>query len=117
MAKKAGVVLLLLATMIFAGGLAAEENKGAESILLFGGESGNVSFPHHQHQTRLGDCNLCHSVFPQKKSAIEEMKAKGGLKKKEVMNKLCIKCHNAEKKAGNKAGPTTCTTCHVKPVS
>jgi hypothetical protein len=114
MDTKFWVALLMFAAMSTALSLRAEENKGAESIVLFGGDSGSVSFPHHRHQTQSDDCNRCHSIFPQKKNAIEEMKAQGGLQKKQVMNKLCINCHNAEKKAGNKAGPTTCTTCHVK---
>jgi hypothetical protein len=42
------------------------------------------------------------------------MKAQGKLKPKHVMNKMCIKCHRAEKKAGNPSGPLTCSKCHVK---
>jgi hypothetical protein len=117
MTKKLWTAVLVAATMAAATSLAAEDNKGADVIQLFGGESGNVNFPHHQHQARLDDCNRCHALFPQNKNAIQELKAQGGLKKKEVMNKLCIKCHNAEKTAGRKSGPTTCTACHTKPAS
>ena len=92
----------------------AGQNKGAANMDLNGGKRGNVPFPHHQHQENLGDCNICHSVFPQKSGSIAELKAEGKLKKKYVMNKLCTKCHKERKKAGEKSGPTTCKKCHVK---
>jgi hypothetical protein len=111
------VALLIVAAMSTALCLAAEENKGAESIVIVAGPNGNVNFPHRQHQSRLGDCKICHALFPQKKDAIEQMKAAGELKKKQVMNRLCVKCHRAEKLAGHKHGPTICTGCHVKPGS
>lgn len=81
---------------------------------LEGGSRGPVPFPHHIHQNRLSDCQVCHSVFPQEALSIETLKTKGQLKPKEVMNKQCVKCHRAEKKAGNKSGPTTCTKCHIR---
>lgn len=89
-------------------------NAGAPEIVLNGGSLGNVRFPHLRHQQKLVDCNLCHSLFPQKPGAIEALIAQGKLAKKEVMNTLCVKCHKEKQKAGEKAGPTTCTTCHVK---
>lgn len=93
---------------------AAEMNNGAEQMMLFGGSRGKVPFPHRMHQDNLNECGSCHSIFPQLSGAIEDMKAKKKLNKKQVMNKLCLKCHRAEKKAGNKSGPTTCSTCHVR---
>jgi hypothetical protein len=105
-------------TLIVAGlSIAAsmpDQDKGAMNIELPGGKRGNVSFPHHQHQNNLGDCEICHSVFPQKLGIIEELKAEGKLKKKYVMNKLCTKCHKEKKKAGQKSGPVTCAKCHMK---
>ena len=92
----------------------ATQNKGAENLELNGGNRGNVPFPHRQHQDQIGDCKICHSVFPQKTGSIEELKAKGTLKKKYVMNKLCTKCHKEKKRDGQKSGPTTCTKCHIK---
>ena len=62
----------------------------------------------------LTDCNVCHEVFPQEKGVIEKLKAEKQLKKKQVMNAQCIKCHRAKKKAGEKTGPTTCSKCHSK---
>ncbi len=89
-------------------------NRGPGTIDIYGGSKGKVPFPHAQHQDRLKDCNVCHKVFPQEKEAIKKMKAKGTLKPKKVMNLQCIKCHKAEKKAGNPYGPVKCSTCHKK---
>jgi hypothetical protein len=111
------VVSLLVAALItgFSVVLAmADQNKGAASIEINAGKKGKVPFPHRQHQDRLDDCKICHSVFPQKPGSIAELKAAGKLKKKYVMNKLCTKCHKEKKRAGQKSGPTKCTTCHIK---
>ncbi|MEE9496149.1 MAG: cytochrome c3 family protein [Desulfobacterales bacterium] len=117
---KSRILLLLGAGMLFftSGAVALSgapvENKGAAEIKLPGGKRGPVPFPHHRHQDKLGDCDICHSVFPQKAGIIEELKAQGKLKKKHVMNKLCNKCYRQRKKEGIKAGPTTCAKCHIK---
>ena len=47
-----------------AGSGADNENKGAEIILIFDGKMRDVHFPHHRHQDALGDCNICHDLFP-----------------------------------------------------
>jgi hypothetical protein len=112
-------LLLCMAMLMVAAGSPATsgfatENKGAAEIKLPGGTRGLVPFPHHQHQDKLGDCEICHSVFPQKAGIIKELKAQGKLKKRQVMNKLCIKCHRQKKREGIKTGPTTCTKCHIK---
>ncbi|MDJ0816241.1 MAG: cytochrome c3 family protein [Desulfobacterales bacterium] len=113
------IVTGLFAITLIAGAAAAvsmaAENLGAEKLELFGGKRGKVPFPHHQHQKNLDDCQICHSVFPQKTGAIEKLKAEGSLKKKYVMNKLCTKCHREKKKAGQPSGPTSCAKCHIKP--
>ena len=93
---------------------AAVQNKGAKDIQLDGGDRGFVPFPHHLHQKTIGDCNACHATFPQTAGIIKELKMQGKLKKKQVMNKSCIKCHRAKKKAGVKSGPITCSQCHAK---
>jgi hypothetical protein len=114
------ILLLLGAGVLFftAGSVALSvapvENKGAAEIKLPGGKRGLVPFPHHRHQDKLGDCDICHSFFPQKTGIIKELKAQGKLKKKHVMKKLCTKCHKQRKKEGIKAGPTTCAKCHIK---
>jgi hypothetical protein len=117
MKAKLGVVLISIAAIVIASSVAFsdnDQNKGAESIEIDGGTRGKVPFPHRQHQERIVDCKICHSVFPQKPGSIKELKAQGKLKKKYVMNKLCTKCHKEIKKAGRKTGPTKCSKCHIK---
>lgn len=114
---KSIVVLISISAIVIVSSVAFSDNdpnKGAKTIEIDGGQKGNVPFPHHQHQERLGDCKICHSVFPQKPGSIKELKAQGKLQKKYVMNKLCTKCHKETKKTGLKTGPTTCSKCHVK---
>jgi hypothetical protein len=109
------IVFLIIFGMVFAAALAvANQDRGAVDIVLNGGTKGKVSFPHQKHQDTLTDCNICHDTFPPAPGAIDTLKAEGKLKKKQVMNKLCTKCHKAEKKAGQPSGPTTCKTCHIK---
>ena len=116
----ARVSLLLVAAMLVFAAVSIAlsgtpvENKGAADIKLPGGTRGPVPFPHHQHQNTLVDCQICHSLYPQKAGIIEELKAAGTLKKKQVMNKQCTKCHKEKKKKGIKTGPTTCAKCHIK---
>jgi len=105
------VFALVLGSVVSA---VAVENKGAEQITLDGGERGMVHFPHHRHQNKLGDCNICHTLFPQEKGAIAKLKTEGKLVPKQIMNKHCIKCHKAVKLAGHSAGPVTCSKCHQK---
>jgi hypothetical protein len=93
---------------------AAAVNRGPENINIYGGQSGDITFPHRQHQERIKDCNVCHSVFPQEPGSIKRMKENGTIKPKKVMNLQCIKCHKQEKKAGKPHGPVTCKTCHQK---
>jgi hypothetical protein len=114
MKTKIMFILILMFSLVVAMGWATTQNKGAEQMELFGGVRGKVPFPHAVHQEKLGDCNACHSLFSQTSGAIEKLKKEEKLKKKQVMNKLCIKCHKSEKKAGHSSGPTTCSKCHVK---
>jgi len=103
-------VLLAVATPIGAN----TDNTGSKDHELYGGKKGKVPFPHRAHQKKLEDCKTCHKLFPRKAGEIERLKAEKKLKKKKVMNALCIKCHKKEKRAGNKAGPTKCSKCHIK---
>jgi hypothetical protein len=107
-----GIMAFAAASVVLSA--APAENKGAAEIKLAGGETGTVTFPHHRHQNKLNDCDICHSFYPQKAGVIEELKAQGKFKKKQVMNKLCLKCHKKKKQEGIMAGPTTCTKCHIK---
>ena len=94
--------------------LAMAQNAGKASHSLYGGNKGRVEFPHHQHQTQLGDCGICHTSFPQESGSLEALKAKGKLKKKQIMNKTCMACHRRLKKAGKSTGPTRCNGCHTR---
>jgi hypothetical protein len=105
--------VLLMGVFLAASPLAGEQNRGAPQMVLQGGSSGNVSFPHHRHQDVLGDCNLCHNLFPQIPGSIEKLKEEGKLKKKEVMER-CRSCHRQKAEKGEKAGPTGCKVCHQK---
>jgi hypothetical protein len=111
------LILMTIAALISGTGVVvslATENLGAANMVLEGGKRGKVPFPHRQHQESSGDCQICHSVFPQALGAIEKLKSEGKLKNKYVMNKLCTKCHRDKKKAGQKSGPTSCAKCHIK---
>lgn len=93
---------------------ATAENKGSSDILLEGGSRGKVPFPHLRHQTKLEDCQICHTLFPREKGGIEKLKAQGQLIKKQIMNKHCIQCHRKLKRAGDSSGPITCSKCHIR---
>lgn len=108
------VLAVVVLAIVTAFGVQAQVGKGAAQMTLQGGSRGAVPFPHGDHQSRLQDCLICHSVFPQEKGSIERLKTSGELQKKKVMNTLCIKCHKAEKKDGKTSGPVTCGQCHVR---
>jgi hypothetical protein len=113
--KIAVLTLMAIGVVALAGAYTIQtDNKGAPEMSLDGGKSGPVPFPHLAHQKALGDCSICHELFPQKAGAIDALKASGELAKKQVMNKHCTKCHKQMKKEGQKTGPTTCKACHVK---
>lgn len=101
---------LLLTSMSFA----AEVNKGAKEETIPAGSQGDVKFPHELHQQSIQDCKLCHDLYPETPNAISGLKQKGALKPKQVMNQQCVKCHNAKRAAGVKAGPVICSQCHGK---
>ena len=48
---------------------ASSEDKGADSIVLKGGKSGDVVFPHGRHQGVTVDCQPCHTMFPKESYA------------------------------------------------
>lgn len=111
------VVTLLLvgaAGLFLAAPGTASQNRGRADMVLDGGKTGAVAFTHHRHQDRVRDCQACHKDFKQEKGALGAAKAAGILKKKQVMNKTCIACHRAKKKAGEAFGPVSCKACHKK---
>jgi hypothetical protein len=53
-------------------------------------------------------CKECH------KASKEASKDGKGIAAKDAYHKDCKGCHEEAKKANKPAGPTGCTTCHVK---
>lgn len=107
-------IALLLLVMAFATVvMASDEYKGAENLVLQGGQFGNIFFPHKKHHGVLNDCNLCHNLFPKIKGSIARLKAKGSLRRRQVMGQ-CTSCHFARLRKGQKAGPTSCGGCHKR---
>ena len=102
---------ILISTVIF-GAIVIAENNGADIIFINGGKMRDIHFPHHRHQKALGDCNVCHDLFPAEAGSIAALKAQGKLKKKQVMEAHCIACHKQRKAAAKKTGPTSCARCH-----
>jgi hypothetical protein len=106
--------LILTGLFIWPAFIFADQNQGRKEISLYGGKSGNILFPHHLHQNVVTDCQTCHLNFAQEEGALDSAKKSAALKKKQVMNKTCLKCHRSLKKAGEKSGPTNCKHCHTK---
>ena len=104
---------LLVGLFIIAIGRGFAENRGAEKIVLQGGKLGAVPFSHNMHQSSLGDCNVCHTLFPRVSGTIEKLKIEGKLKKREVMTQ-CEVCHKQRATAGQNTGPIKCAECHKK---
>jgi len=94
------ICLTILSGIAFAG-------LESEEIVINAGFMGKVSFSHEVHADVSGNCQKCHSTFPQKRGVIQELKNIQTLQKKHVMKKICISCHKKEN-----AGPTMCYGCH-----
>ena len=108
-------LIILTISLAFAAAAVAAVPKGAADMILNGGKNGNVPFPHQRHQLALeNDCQTCHFLYDQQPGIIDVMKADGRLKKKQVMNKQCTKCHKQRLRSKMKAGPVKCKTCHIK---
>ncbi len=109
---------VFLLTSILIIGLAVfvtAQDKGSETVIFEKGRMAAVTFPHHMHQQELdNDCNACHDLFPMEKGIIKEMIIQEKLKKQQVMNSKCVKCHKDRIKQGLAAGPKKCTGCHVR---
>ena len=113
MKLKITTLIIVLGLLVSVAIATVDQNNGPAEINIYGGKSGDVEFPHRQHQDNLEDCKVCHDIFPKKLGVITALKEQGKLKKKQVMNN-CRKCHKEMAKAGKKAGPITCKTCHNK---
>ena len=108
--KSIAVLIMLSIPCVVA---AAAENTGAGNIVLEGGRLGSVAFPHQKHQDTLGNCKLCHKLFPKAAGSIERLKNKGSLKRKATMYQ-CVDCHKNKADKREKSGPTSCKGCHKK---
>ncbi len=108
------LICIIVGTGIFLAPALGLCGQGKKEMHLDGGKTGAVAFDHHLHQAVVGDCMVCHKSFPQKEGALNDAKASGKLKRKQVMNATCIECHKAKKKAGDKHGPVSCNACHKK---
>lgn len=117
--------IMMFLALILAAGLAIgaaekmgdyeiqHEDVGPDKFVLEGGVPGGVPFPHRAHQSALEqNCEICHELFPQKRGSIQELVEAEKLRKKEVMNLHCIKCHRDYKREGKPSGPTSCRRCH-----
>ncbi|MCD6584877.1 MAG: cytochrome c3 family protein [Desulfobacteraceae bacterium] len=112
-----GLIVLMAAVFIAVVGDAENKNTGiGEAVIhLEKGRMPQVTFPHHMHQKALdNNCNACHDMFPKQPGIIKEMIFQEKLRKKQVMNSKCLKCHKDQKKAGLASGPTQCSACHVR---
>ena len=79
-----------------------------------------VTFSHAKHATAVSDCKTCHHTWDGKADIVKCSKCHTGRKSgkkdniKNTMHKKCKGCHKDLKKAGKKAGPTSCKKCHKK---
>ncbi|MCK5695452.1 MAG: cytochrome c3 family protein [Desulfobacula sp.] len=108
------IVLFCLVSLVLSAAIVFAHGQGREEISLHGGKMGDITFPHHMHHGVVNDCMVCHKDFPMEPGALQTSKKAGTLKKKQVMNKTCLKCHRDRKKAGKAYGPVKCSGCHIK---
>ncbi|MBC2716079.1 MAG: cytochrome c3 family protein [Desulfobacteraceae bacterium] len=109
------IVVFFVFLAVFSYAHEDHDDFGDEIIILEKGRMPQVTFPHQMHQTVLeNNCNACHDLFPKQHGIIKEMITQEKLKKQQVMNSNCLKCHKERKAAGQKAGPVKCTQCHVR---
>ena len=103
-----------LSVMVVGGSAFATDKGPANPTLDFNGKSKKVAnFPHHEHQTRLGDCKTCHhksdgSTHRACKSCHQGKKGDAPAIKS-AYHKNCKGCHKKGKK-----GPTKCNGCHKR---
>lgn len=111
--RKAAFAFVAVLVIGFFSVVNSEDHTGMSDLKVGAGGKGKVDFPHAKHQETLKDCSICHTLFPQKIGAIEELVKQEKLKKKQVMNQ-CRGCHKDMKKAGKPTGPTSCSKCHPR---
>ena len=109
------IYTILISTFIFTTSiLVIASEMGSPELVINGGSRGDVNFPHKMHQETLSDCSVCHNIFPKEEGSIDKLKKEKTLKRKQVMDDVCLACHRADRKAGKEYGPTSCNDCHSK---
>lgn len=104
-------ILSAVAVILFIAMIAVAAQK---EIILYGGITGKVPFPHETHQKVVKDCKICHESYPQRVGAIHDLVKKEKLRAREIMTHQCIKCHREKNAAGETAGPVSCKKCHIR---
>ncbi len=114
--KKISVLLVMLAVVVFAGIVVAEQ---APTQVVLKASMGGVKFDHAKHM-KANKCDVCHHAAKEGKALtsphekcndchtatpVAPVKATN----KTVFHNTCIECH---KKSGK--GPQKCTECHDK---
>jgi len=97
----------------------------AKDVVEYTPAYGKVTFTHKKHIDLKIDCLKCHHTWKKgetsgklckdcHKASKEASQDGKGITAKDAYHKDCKGCHEEAKKGGKTAGPTGCTTCHVK---
>lgn len=123
---------MTLCSLLLAASLpTAAENKPVNLILSppegVKASKAFVAFPHAQHEAAKLDCVTCHHTWDQKSevrqcstSGCHDQPGKKGATSfyaafhSKKSDASCLGCHKKMKKAGNKAVPVSCKSCHPK---
>lgn len=102
------VILTLIVAAFVATGSLALAGQGPAEIKM-PAKMGEISFPHHAHQTKVPDCKTCHHKGVDAGACRSCHGVKPDAPKmKDAAHKLCKDCHKTMN------GPTKCTDCHKK---
>ena len=116
-----GILAGFLLSILMVTGAFAQKD-----VLTFEVPYGKVTFNHKKHNDAYKiDCLKCHHTWKKgettgklckdcHKASKEDSKDGKGIATKDAYHGDCKKCHEEAKKSNKPAGPTGCTTCHVK---
>ena len=111
-----GILAGFLLSILMVTGAFAQKD-----VITFDVPYGQVTFVHKKHVDMKYDCMKCHHAWKAGETSgklcrdCHKAKTEGKtLSLKDAMHKDCKGCHEEAKKANKPAGPTGCTTCHVK---
>lgn len=112
--KKIASCVFVVGFFFIVGSVFSDQVKSSVPVIeLSGGAKGDITFPHEIHQKALTDCQICHSIYPQKIKGISASIKSGKMEKKQAMGE-CIKCHRTNIAENKKTGPVSCGECHKK---